>query len=231
MTQLDGAAAALEDGRYSNSERVYRALREQIFSGELPPGSRLVELQLASRYQTSRTPVREALKRLTAEGFVAVDPVRGMVVRDMDPAQIEEIYEVREVLEGLAARLAARRASEADLAKLNLLMEMMEESSRTRRWQAVVQVNMKFHEVIYLTSGNHRLYETAHALQEFVERFSSVAFTKPERLTMVLAEHRELVAAIASRDEARAEAVARQHLVAARKNLAAHHVETAQSRA
>ncbi|HEY3058083.1 MAG TPA: GntR family transcriptional regulator, partial [Chloroflexota bacterium] len=122
-----------------NSERVYRSLRDQILTGALAPLTRLVELQVAHQFAVSRTPVREALKRLIAEGMVVGDPQRGMVVRDVDPAEVEDIYIIREVLDGLAARLAAGRASDTDLIKLHLLMELMQESAAAQRWEAVVQ--------------------------------------------------------------------------------------------
>src|SRR5690242_16601242 len=97
-----------------SSERVYRGLREQILTGNLAPAVRLVELQLAQHFAVSRTPVREALKRLIAEGLVVADANRGMIVRDVDPAEVEDIYVVRESLDGLAARLAATHCSAED---------------------------------------------------------------------------------------------------------------------
>lgn len=211
----------------SSSERVYQALRERIFHGALPPNTRLVELHLASQFSVSRTPVREALKRLVAEGLVTVEPLRGMVVRDAEPREITQIYEVREVLEGLAARLAAQRASEADLGKLHLLMEMMRESARAQRWEALVQANIKFHEVILIASGNETLCSMARSLQDFVRRFSSMAFSDPKRVEEVLAEHEAIVAALESRDGDRAEAVSRGHLTEARANLAERFVTSA----
>ncbi len=202
-----------------SSERVYRGLRDQILTGALEPNARLVELQLAAQFAVSRTPVREALKRLTAEGLVSVDPVRGMVVRDVDAAELEDIYVIREMLEGLAARLAAERITPTDLTKLHLLMELMEESSRSQRWEAVVQINIKFHEVLYDTARNERLALIGRSLQDAVRRYSSLAFTRPERVAAVLREHEELVRALEARDPDLAEATSRKHLAAARRNL------------
>lgn len=204
----------------TSSERVYQALREQIFAGTLAPGARLVELQLAAQFDVSRTPVREALKRLTAEGLVSLDSARGMVVRDLDPREVEQIYLIREVLEGLAARLAVHAATAAEVGKLHLLMDMMEESARNQRWEVVVQANLKFHEVLLAASGNERLCSMARSLQDFVWRFSSVAFTNHARVEKVLTEHRAIVAALEAGDADRAETLARQHMTIARTNLA-----------
>jgi DNA-binding GntR family transcriptional regulator len=202
-----------------NSERVYRGLREQILTGALPPLARLVELQVAQQYDVSRTPVREALKRLVAEGMVIADPLRGMVVRDVDPAEVDDIYIIREVLDGLAARLAAERATPTDLTRLHLLMELMRESAQSQRWEAVVQTNIKFHEVLYAAARNERLALIGRSLQEAVGRYSPRALSDPARVAGVLTEHAQIVAALEASDLDGAEAAARKHLKAARKNF------------
>lgn len=203
-----------------SSERVYTALRDQILTGTLLPNQRLVELQLASQFGLSRTPVREALKRLAAEGLVSLDAVRGMVVRHVDAAEVEDIYAIREVLDGLAGSLAAQHGTEADLGKLRLLTELMDESGRAQRWEAVVQINIKFHEVLYNASGNERLAFMARSLQDAVRRYSALAFNGPSRVGQVVHEHAEIVAALEARDAARAERACRAHMVRARQNFA-----------
>src|SRR5207247_5417691 len=146
-----------EVAQVPNSERVYRALRDQILTGALAPRTRLVELQVAQLFAVSRTPVREALTRLIAEGLVVGDALRGMVVRDVDPAEVEDIYIIREVLDGLAARLAAARATPNDLTRLHLLMELMPESAATQHWEAVGQININIHKVLYSVVSNNLL--------------------------------------------------------------------------
>ena len=204
-----------------NSERVYRALRDQILTGALAPLTRLVELQLAQQFAVSRTPVREALKRLIAEGLVVDDESRGLIVRDVDPAEVEDIYIIREVLDGLAARLAANRATSEDLTRLHLLMELMEESAAAQRWEAVVQINIKFHEVLYSAAGNERLALIGRSLQDAVRRYSPRALSNPERVAAVLREHAEIVRTIEEHSADDAEATARTHLAAARHNFTA----------
>jgi DNA-binding GntR family transcriptional regulator len=210
-----------EVAQVPNSERVYRALRDQILTGALAPRTRLVELQVAQLFAVSRTPVREALKRLIAEGLVVGDPLRGMVVRDVDPAEVEDIYIIREVLDGLAARLAAARATPDDLTRLHLLMELMAESAAAQRWEAVVQINIKFHEVLYAAAGNDRLALIGRSLQDAVRRYSPRALSDPDRVAAVLKEHAAIVRAIESQDLLAAEVSARGHLAAARQNFSA----------
>src|SRR5262245_40721167 len=109
----------------SSAEVVYRTLRERIIEGLLPPGSWLVEAELAAQFRVSRTPVREALRRLIAERLAAHDAFRGTIVRLVDPREATEISEMREVHEGLAARLAASRATEEQLNELDYAQEQL----------------------------------------------------------------------------------------------------------
>ena len=213
-------AAASFDPPVPSSERVYQALKHRILAGMLEPGMRLVELQLASEFSVSRTPVREALKRLTAEGLLRVDPVRGIVVSDVDARELEEIFVVREVLDGLAARLAANRVSSTDLTKLHLLMDMMRESVRSGQWEGMVQANIKFHDVLHQAAGNERLRHLTRNLLDFVRRFSNEAFASADRAAEVLAEHEQIIEALERRDPDRAEQVARAHVERARSYLA-----------
>lgn len=201
-------------------ENIYQAIKEAVISGQLPPGSRLVELSLADHFGVSRTPVREALKHLIAEGLAIHDGSRGLVVRALEPDEIREIYTVREVLDGLAARLAAERISMDDLRGLGLILEMMADAARMGRYEALVQMNIKFHEVIYRAAGNARLMILAQSLNDFVRRFSARAFVSPERDQEVLEEHKAVLRAMERRDSEAAEKAACDHVAHARTFLA-----------
>lgn len=207
------------DDMLPSSDRVYRAIRKDILNGTLPPAARLVELQLASQLDVSRTPVREALKRLAAEGLVALDPVRGMVVREINPSEAEDIYMIREVLDGLSARLAAERISPTALGKLHVLTELMQQAADDHRWEAVVQMNISFHEVLYSAAGNERLSLIARSLEESVRRFSTMAFSHPERVADVIEEHAEIIHSLEERDPDRAEQITRRHMIQARMHM------------
>jgi DNA-binding GntR family transcriptional regulator len=230
----DSSTRAVEQGAtldapVPSSERVYQALKHRILAGMLEPGSRMVELQLATEFAVSRTPVREALKRLTAEGLIRVDPVRGIVVSDVDARELEEIFVVREVLDGLAARLAAGRVSSSDLTKMHLLMDMMRDAVRTGQWEAMVQANIKFHDVLHQAAGNERLRHLTRNLLDFVRRFSTEAFASQERAAQVLAEHEEIIRAMETRDADLAERVARRHVESARMYIAGRYLSQSMS--
>jgi DNA-binding GntR family transcriptional regulator len=209
-----------------SSERVYRTLRDHIVEGKLLPGTRLVELDLAAQFASSRTPVREALARLSAEGLVAQDGVRGTVVREIDPAEAEEIYVLREVIDGLAGRLAAPRVSEEDTAKLWLLVETQRECVAEGDWLELMRANRRFHEVIYRASGSRHLTEIAMNLHDRVRPFSLRCFASGDRGQPVIHEHVAIAEALAAHDAPAAELASRQHVALTR----AHHARLVVSR-
>jgi DNA-binding GntR family transcriptional regulator len=201
----------------SSSERTYQALRDRILSGELAPFARLAEQRVAEDLAVSRTPVREALKRLMAEGLVQVEAGGRVVVRDIDPREVEEIYVIREVLDGLAARLAGQRISATQLARFQTVMDVMRSDHEAGRGEAVVQGNILFHDLLHESSGNDRLRQLSRDLTDYVRRFSSQSFHRPERVENMLEEHQRLVDALARRDPDEAERVAREHVAVARQ--------------
>lgn len=205
-----------KDGLQS-SEFVYRSLKEQIISGELAPDVRLIELAIAAEFSVSRTPVREALKRLAVENLVLADRARGMVVHAPDAREIEDVFIVREALDGLAARLAAHRITPSELGRLRVVVDSMEDAIATGRREQVVVANTHFHDVIYAAAGNEMLERLGRDLREFVRRFTTLPFASPDRVDHVLVEHRAIVAALEAHDPKAAELASRNHLAAARE--------------
>ncbi len=203
----------------SSSELVYRRLREDIIAGRLAPGTRLVELNIAADFGVSRTPVREALKRLTAEKLVLSDPTRGVIVHAPDASEIEDVFVVREALDALAARLAAHRITPSELARLRVIVDAMRRAIRAGRREQVVLANQRFHDVIYAAAGNEMLARVASDLRDFVRRFTTLPFASPDRVEHVLAEHEAILEALAAHDPEAAEAASRRHLEAAREYL------------
>ncbi|MBI4491427.1 MAG: GntR family transcriptional regulator [Chloroflexi bacterium] len=210
----------VDDHALPSGERIYQRLRAAILRGQLPPGARLVEWNLAAEFGVSRTPVREALKRLSGEGLVAVDASRGLVVRGLSLREVEEIYEVLEMLEAPATRLAAQRRSPEELAKLRVVLELMAEYTERGQTDALVQANSKFHGVIAQAARNEWLLETMRGIHDFVPRFSLASFASLERSQEVLEEHVAIVRALERGDGDEAERLARQHLARARSFLA-----------
>lgn len=197
------------------SAQVYARIRDEIVSGVLAPGTPLVELTMAQRYGTSRTPVREALRRLEQDGLVEPG-VRGMRVRARSPEEILEIYDVRITLEVTAAKWAADRRTELDLVRLRRAAEQMAATDPTDG-AAMADTNRRFHETVWAASHNATLVDVLRHLGAHLVRYPATTLTRPGRWETVLVEHARLVEAIAARDAVAAAAIAEQHMAAARE--------------
>jgi len=202
---------------------IYDNLLDAIDRGDYAPGARLVEAELADRFGVSRTPVREALNRLEAQGVVARDARRGVVVASLDYDQLGELYAVREVMEALAARMAARHAAPAEI---DLLDEMVsQDRARADDPAALSQTNKAFHRQLHRASHNRYLIQMLDAMRRSLALLSSTTLAVPGRGAQSVDEHGAIVAAIAARDEDAADAAARRHIanaLGARLRLEAH---------
>jgi DNA-binding GntR family transcriptional regulator len=194
---------------------AYRRLQGAIRDGELAPGTRLREEDLAATLRMSRTPVREALRQLQAEGLLTQDAQRGMAVSRLDHQMMTELYLMRDVLEGTAARLAARHASEAEVAMLRDLMEA--EAKLGRDPKALAGHNQRFHEALYLAAHNRYLLKTLNALRDAMALLGETTYAAPGRAKSALVEHRAMVEAISAGDASTAEAAARAHIQGAQR--------------
>lgn len=203
----------------SAAERAYDSARAAIASGRYPSGTPLREEELAEAAGVSRTPVREALRRLAAEGLVDLASRRGARVAAWSPDDVEEIFALRADLEGNAARLAAKRASAAECASLRRLCDDMERAldDRPQDWLVRVnQANAGFHRGVLDASANARLASMVGSVTErtLVER--TFHLYDNAELYRSVRHHRELTDAIAARDPDWAEAAMKVHIYAGR---------------
>ncbi|QWF77134.1 GntR family transcriptional regulator [Amycolatopsis sp. CA-230715] len=180
--------------------RVIDELRERIVGGELKPGDRLVERELAEAFGVSRVPVREAIRSLESEGFVVVTSPRRVVVRQLDRTDVEELFDVREALEGLAAGLAATRASRADLKRLERLLADAARATEAGRARRIAQLNTRFHDEIVAIAGNGLLTTVLDPLAGRLRWLTR----QNEHWHDLVSEHEHLFEAIASGDRERA---------------------------
>lgn len=197
----------------SRGEQVYRHITEAIQTGELKPGMRLREVELAQWLGMSRTPVREALGRLANEGLIANDLQRGMIIAELDHQMVTELYAMREVLEGTAAGLAARYASQAEIA---ILRQIIKQDRQTGIDIAALTSNNKlFHQALYRSAHNRYLLKTLSTLRDSMALLGQTTLAIPGRAHSAIAEHVELVSAIEAHDCQAAESAARRHIRAA----------------
>lgn len=193
---------------------AYEALRELILTGGLAPGEPLVETTLATMLGVSRTPVREALRRL--EQDTLVERVhRGLQVRTQSIGEILEIYEVRISLEGSAARAAAERHTEIDQIQLEQMLRALE-SRQDAPPQEVAELNARLHRLIWKAGHNQTLVDVLERLSMHLVRYPTTTYASPGRPEAAQREHTQIVEAIIGRDAERAEVAAKSHMTNAR---------------
>jgi DNA-binding GntR family transcriptional regulator len=194
----------------TTAEAVYRALRQGIVHGKLAPGERLRSDALANELRVSRTPVREALRKLEAEGLVEHSGSR-LVVRALSEQDLTELFYVREALEGMAARLAAENATPSEIAEIRELLDDMEAVRGRGALDALRQLTGEFHQSVARASHNNRLAQALTTLLDNVRKIQTSTLFGEGRAAQALQEHRDLMAAIAAHDGDRAETLARTH--------------------
>lgn len=189
-------------------ERVHTELRERIINGELAPGSRLVEREVAEHFGVSRLPVREAIRILTAEGFLTTESARRIVVRRLTRTDVDELFELREALEGYIAGLAAERATPQGLEALRALLDEAAAATGRQAVAEILDINNRFHEQILALAANSTIAKALHSAEGRMRWVTR----RNREWGHLLAEHRQLYEAIASGDAKRATSSALQHV-------------------
>lgn len=200
-------------------EKAYQAIREGILSGAYPSGAHLTARAIASTSSVSRTPVREAVRRLQAEGLVDVLPHRGAFVTTWNSPEIDEIFDLRVLLESRAAHLAVLSIKPQQLAELARLADEMEALVHTESpncFRRIAQLNCSFHAIIVEASGSRRLWSLLSSLIEMPVVMTTFCRYHKSELLRSMGHHRELIAALEKRDGPWAGAVMTSHLLAAR---------------
>lgn len=200
-------------------EQVADTLRQQIFDGTLVPGSFVDEVALCERLSISRTPLREALKVLTAEGLVRHEPRRGCFVNEVTEKDLDEIFPVIALLEGRCAYEAARHASDADLMALESMHDRLQKAARGKRIVDYYDTNYAIHEAIITLANNRWLAQVIGDLRKILKLARLQQLHAPGRLEQSLSEHMAVFAALKARDCEGAEAAMRTHLTRQREAL------------
>lgn len=221
MDRVDKSAsgATLREGDLAG--RAYQQIRDAILSLEFQPGQPLQEVFLAQRLGTSRTPIREALRRLQAEGLVEQSTSRGVFVAQVSIEDVENAYRVLEVLEGLSSRLAAERLNEAAASELRALLRSLREAAHQGDLETWVKTDANLHETIRSIAGNGKLLQLSGLVYPTVERVRNIYLregSEPEQLAMATQDHLAMGEAILARDAERAEALTRQLFAKAGKD-------------
>ena len=200
-------------------EVVCETLRDAIRKGKLKPGERLMESQLAEDLGVSRTPVREAIRKLELEGYVIMMPRRGTYVANLSIRDVNEVFEIRTSLDSLASGLAAERITDEELERLQRLLVAIGGYIEENDMDKIVECDTEFHDPLYQASRNSRLVGIIFNLREQLTRFRSTSMAFPGRLKATLEEHRRIVEAIAQGDVAEARAAAEYHMEKSEQTL------------
>lgn len=192
------------------AQLAYARLRGAIEDGTLAPGQRLMETQVSAWLRISRTPAREALRRLEAEGLLEYGPSGGLSVTLYDAVAVKELYAVRESLEGAAAAMAARNADPYEIEMLRA--HVRAQASLPPDIRVHAGENKLFHESLYRAAHNRFLMKSVQALQDAMTLLGQKNFAVPNRMQSSIEEHRAIVEAIAARDPTQAEEAARRHI-------------------
>lgn len=198
-----------KDTEISQSELAYERLYQAVQAGDLRPGDRVRETDVAERFSLSRTPVRDALRRLEADGIIEHRPRQGAVVRSLSRAEVVELYEMRLVLERTAAEMAAKHAARAEIDELRDLNTTIAACTDPAKAAAI---NQHFHACIYLAARNRFLMDAARALNNALMLLGPTTLADEDRISTVTAQHTSMIDAIDARDQEAAGAAAEAHL-------------------
>lgn len=200
------------DDDFPQGQLVYRQLLGDIRMGDLLPGMRLREVEISTRLGMSRTPVREAIRQLEADGLVVHIPRQGATIRTLDYPEIMELYEMRAVVEGTAARLASRAASAVELKALESLNDEFGGAADERE---AATLNRQFHMMLLNAAKNRFLVSSVNSLQKAMLILGPTTLMERSRMADAYGEHRAILDALTVRDGQRAEAEMRAHIEAA----------------
>lgn len=193
-------------------ELVYEELRKLITTGQIKPGTRMMEIDIAESMGVSRTPVREAIRQLEKDNLVTIEPRRGAYVSDITTKDIEDMLLVREPLEGLATYLAAINMSDEQIEELAQMKEKYESAFENGTSEDLIELDTQFHNIIGEGSGNTYLISVLQDMREQVLRFRYIYFKSQKRAEDVIKDHNDILESIRSRNSADAKKYAIRHI-------------------
>ena len=193
-------------------EIVYEELKRQILVGEIAPGTRMMEVELAEDMGVSRTPVREAIRKLEKEGLVTIEPRRGAYASDISIKDMVDVLEVRQMLEGMAASMAAQKVTEEEKLDFVEANSAYKNAVKKENIEEIIRYDELFHQLIVSYSGNKTLNQLLSQVQELALRFRYIYYDDFSRYENMPVEHEEIEEAIISGDTQKAKVVAEEHV-------------------
>ncbi len=191
---------------------VFNTLRKAILTGQLKPGERLMEVHLANSLGVSRTPIREAMRKLELEGLVIMIPRRGAEVARITEKSLKDVLEVRRTLDALSVELACERITQEEIEHLQQACHEFEVATKGKDASVMAKADVALHDIIVQATGNLRLQQLVNNLSEQMYRYRFVYIREESKHDKLVDEHREIYESIASRDKVRAAKAAKLHI-------------------
>ena len=192
---------------------VFNTLRQAILRGELKPGERLMEIQLANKLGVSRTPIREAIRKLELEGLVLMIPRRGAEVAEITEQNLRDVLEVREALEELSVKLACEHATQAQIEEMKQAAQVFKESLSGDDVTRIAEADVAFHDAINMATDNQKLIQILNNLREQMYRYR-VEYLKDEKnFPILIREHSQIVEGLTAKDKTMLTAAMHKHVM------------------
>lgn len=208
-----------EGDRLPLRDRVFDQLRDDILNGKYAPGEELKEIPIGKELGVSRTPVREALRKLELEGLVSIVPNKGAYVSGISSEDVHDIYAIRSYLEGLCAKWACRHATEEDLNTLDEILCLARFNAERNRYEQMSELDSKFHQALYNACGSKMLRHILRDFHKYVESVRKQTLSRSERALAAIEEHEKILDAIKNRDEELADRLSHEHIINTIENL------------
>jgi len=194
------------------SQKVYQVIKKEIVYGMLEPGTKLSENKLAQDMQVSRTPIREAIRKLTAQGLIKTSPNKKMTVSEFSLIDMKEVLQVRGALEGLAAGVTAFKINKEEINDLEKNVEKMNQCLRKKNLSAYCELDDQFHDIILNVCGNKWIIKMRNNLSNFIYRYRFKSLSVPGRLNQSLEEHQAIMGALKNHNSEEANRLSKLHM-------------------
>ncbi|UCF30146.1 MAG: GntR family transcriptional regulator [bacterium] len=211
------------------SEDIADSIKRAIIKGKFKPGEKISEGELAESMGISRTPLREAFRKLENEGFIEIIPRKGAVVTEIDAKEAYDLYQIKSALEGLAARLAVGKVKEKDIEKLKKINAELSETIEEYDLESFYRTHCRFHEVFVKISGNNRLIHLISNLNDHFQRYGIASLALPGQYENTIRQHEEIIDAFQRGDERNVEEKVRENVLTGGSVLIDHLARTAPS--
>lgn len=226
---MKGMGMTMDDNLQANMDEylplrdvVFKTLRQGILTGELKPGERLMEIHLANRLGVSRTPIREAIRKLELEGLVTMIPRRGAEVAQITIKSLQDVLEVRKALDALAIELACARITEEDIQLLKAACDNFEQMTKTKDSTQIAKADVELHDIIVRASHNDKLILMVNNLAEQMYRYRFEHIKDAAQHERLISEHQKIYQSLAARDAIAAAEAVKEHIDNQEKAIMIH---------